>query len=841
MSGTPPEAMLNCPTELLNQVSGDKDAGFFRRADWVDAAVSRAKEDAAREANAAATPPEGNGWKRRMEAYSWGGLTSRRATRALWLLFLPFSLINLAHWMLPPAARPRPAAIVVVLLRLLALSFTLTLLLAMAVAVLDIVVWQCTSMDYCSAGWGPLALIAEWPMGCRLVIGAVPLAAVMFALWFLGREETSRDADVAAPAEGAASVKEPQTATDPSMSRDPVMVLLDNTAAPPGAVVPADEPSPLADPTFWNRDDSVICMRACHVSAWTAGLGALVLAAPVRDAQRWSAPWWISVLLLGVNLLVLLAAIGATASPRATERGGRPASPRTRSVLLEMRWFALGMLVVSLIWIACSYNPPDPVKRSFLPGLHNSIYWLVVVQAVLLLAVFVGTGLAKRRLGTDADDGYLPTLGGFTAPFVAMLAWLIGGGFSAAVGLWTAQTFGTWEYSVDDATDMWTSRRDTIAADGDFAARIRAVNEAAPLVVPPAYVWASAATLVLLAIAAVAGVRLWRRSFSEVAKTKTAKLASPGAIEKNASADVLAKIVRNRQLATLPDGGPRLIAGLASIGSGLVLVSAALLFLFSVPFISNFVTNRIGGISVSATVAIFVGAMGVVVLAFRNRETRRVVAILWDVITFWPRSNHPLTPPSYGGRTVFDLRLRMRELSKQDATRVVLVAHSQGTIIAAATLLQATDFVERYPLLTFGAPLRRLYACNFPAYFGRSTLKGLTTFPHGDTPRWINLWALTDPIGGWVFGNRLVYFEEGATPMQMSTALTGVDCRILDVQQQIPKIDKYDVSNDGAICGHSGFWVRCEYVKAVDALQVLVEPAASGAVNQTAMPTLNKM
>ena len=54
--------------------------------------------------------------------------------------------------------------------------------------------------------------------------------------------------------------------------------------------------------------------------------------------------------------------------------------------------------------------------------------------------------------------------------------------------------------------------------------------------------------------------------------------------------------------------------------------------------------------------------MGLVVLAARNRNTRRTVAILWDVITFWPRANHPLTPPSYGGRTVFDLRLRMRVL-----------------------------------------------------------------------------------------------------------------------------------------------------------------------------------
>ena len=30
-----------------------------------------------------------------------------RPSRAVWLLFLPFIFINLAHWMLPPAAKQR--------------------------------------------------------------------------------------------------------------------------------------------------------------------------------------------------------------------------------------------------------------------------------------------------------------------------------------------------------------------------------------------------------------------------------------------------------------------------------------------------------------------------------------------------------------------------------------------------------------------------------------------------------------------------------------------------------------------------------------------------------------
>ncbi|PRC47117.1 hypothetical protein C6A85_86615, partial [Mycobacterium sp. ITM-2017-0098] len=54
VSGTPPDAMLHCPKEFVDQVAGDGDAGFFRRAAWVDRA---------------ADPPEEGQWWRRMEAY----------------------------------------------------------------------------------------------------------------------------------------------------------------------------------------------------------------------------------------------------------------------------------------------------------------------------------------------------------------------------------------------------------------------------------------------------------------------------------------------------------------------------------------------------------------------------------------------------------------------------------------------------------------------------------------------------------------------------------------------------------------------------------------------------
>ena len=61
------------------QVAGDATAGFYRGPD-VDG--------------------------RHRESYSWGGLTSGKASRALWLLLLPFMLLNVAFYMTPRPPTP---------------------------------------------------------------------------------------------------------------------------------------------------------------------------------------------------------------------------------------------------------------------------------------------------------------------------------------------------------------------------------------------------------------------------------------------------------------------------------------------------------------------------------------------------------------------------------------------------------------------------------------------------------------------------------------------------------------------------------------------------------------
>src|SRR5829696_9237583 len=72
VSGTPPEEILKCPTELLERVAGNNAAGFFRCRPCCD---GQSEKTVAAELNGQPLPIT-------QEAYSWGGLTSGPATRA---------------------------------------------------------------------------------------------------------------------------------------------------------------------------------------------------------------------------------------------------------------------------------------------------------------------------------------------------------------------------------------------------------------------------------------------------------------------------------------------------------------------------------------------------------------------------------------------------------------------------------------------------------------------------------------------------------------------------------------------------------------------------------------
>ncbi|MEU4244117.1 hypothetical protein [Actinoplanes sp. NPDC026619] len=145
------------------------------------------------------------------------------------------------------------------------------------------------------------------------------------------------------------------------------------------------------------------------------------------------------------------------------------------------------------------------------------------------------------------------------------------------------------------------------------------------------------------------------------------------------------------------------------------------------------------GDDLAVTIAGLIPVAGVALLrwGWGRPDARRWLGVLWDVGTFWPRSFHPFAPPCYTERAVPDLQRRIRWLN-DSGSRVVVVSHSQGSVLAALALVQQP--AGQPALVTFGSPLRKLYGWAFPAYVHGEVLDRLR--------EWRNFSYPTDYIGG---------------------------------------------------------------------------------------------
>jgi hypothetical protein len=146
--------------------------------------------------------------------------------------------------------------------------------------------------------------------------------------------------------------------------------------------------------------------------------------------------------------------------------------------------------------------------------------------------------------------------------------------------------------------------------------------------------------------------------------------------------------------------------------------------------------------------AMVAGLVALGARAYRDATARRSVGMVWDIGTFWPRAAHPLAPPCYSERAVPHLVTRV---SNDDAALdgVILSGHSQGAVLAVATILQLRG-APRHDLwlITYGTQLNRLYGRVFPALFGPDELRKLASgLGQGATLRWRSLYRRTDPLG----------------------------------------------------------------------------------------------
>ncbi|MFI6261145.1 hypothetical protein [Micromonospora sp. NPDC051006] len=493
----------------------------------------------------------------------------------------------------------------------------------------------------------------------------------------------------------------------------------------------------LADPAFWDNRVLLLRLRALHIAIALATLDLALLRALVPHDRGFP-----GYALLAASAGLLAAALVLLCLSQIERQGGALWAPRT------VRLVVRGAVVVTGLTLGYAALPRAPWSAvGGLPAYDRLVALLFAVQMFLLLAL---TAVVLVRTPARGRSALL----GLAAPLV----------ISVAIGLAVSYSSGL-NYGIAEYLDR-----------GSSPTPARPLPEGAPPLSPPvAFRWAAlgvSAALLSAATVALVAVRYQRsrhrRMAEEIVRREFPE--APRAAPERARA-VRDKLIRARIADRL---GPLLLATYALLfvlGLGAAGLSMRhegpedVAHLLGGPSLARpviFVTD-LGGL-VIGLFALFLFGAGL--LAYRS-PAMRVVGVLWELATFWPRAAHPLAAPCYAERVVPDLTRRITHLTT-GGDRVVLSGQSHGSVLAAATILQLPASARaRVALLTYGTPLGRLYSRVFPAYIGTDVLREV-----GDRLdwRWLNLWRWTDPIGGPVFGT------DAGTPVRAAR----VDRRVRD-------------------------------------------------------------
>lgn len=799
VGGTPPEELLN--DIKPKRVAGDRIAGFYRTSDHRD---------------------------RHREAYSWGGLTSHSPLRAvLWIPMLPSMLSNMAGWMArryvtsgddEKTAEPttkwfRRWA------RIAALALSLNVAVLLTLVSLDTFAYQCLGQQLCRSqlwGWLNVLLPYERP-GFRLAVGGIAPVAVAFLFFRLSSLSRTRYEGI-----------EPPTPT----ASLPVPEHLSAAAQAGG----------LRHPGFWSGWHWHRHLSRLHMAAVVAVSAGMLGWCVAELARATDLPAFATVAGAGVAVAasaVIAIAVFMLGSDEADEDG------------------ALVMLVVSaIVWVAAlaaAFALPLTLTDSadggagavlqpagVVPGIVSiiEVSWLIPALLVpLILQQVKAWGSRWRKAMQEArrrDDFSSPEekskwtrakAGGtvkafpFAAPVVLnVVALILANAALLSLVILAAEGLGEARYG------FGTGGGDAMTLPGDAAKPVLWVPKVM-VAIAAALVLGIGAVLLVFALVGLAGVIVKPKAMApkvmedlrgeyEKAKKKagtamdepekrTRKEAwTQSALELDPSAPGLSahdsegtrqnpnkwvrKAARARLIAThAPGFAAFLMIAIAGVGSGAV--AWVIIGDWNPPV---WVVGLVTWLSVVSPVvyAAMIRAM------FRQENVRKALMTPFDVGTFFPRSFHPFAPPSYTERAVPELTRRIWCL--QDfGGQVVLSAHSQGSVIAAAVLARQAEAsgegAKTVGLVTFGSPLAKLYRWAFPALFSDGLLQSLAGGRGGFGPvMWRNVSYATDYIGGPVV-----------------TEAWPAELRELDVSLVDPPTDRFVFPGPlPTILSHTGYW-----------------------------------
>jgi hypothetical protein len=641
--------------------------------------------------------------QRILEAYRWGDFTSGKKAQALYILLLPFGIVNAAQFMLPGPNSTWSRwwhAVSGACLRIMAVTLTCLLVFSVVLVAMDDIAWRAVG-DAGDARYRWLALSVVAPF------------AVLMWLRVIGNAQGSGKVPVS-----------------------------DDTVAPRAM-------TRLADPHFYDGNTTAPALRLMHVAVAMTMLSVLAIWPAAADHRGGARACTVAALALLVVLLVVVVLMGdpeGSASPR-DPRGSRVdgwhaiMTRRVAPIAVVSASCALLAAVALDLVIGARRTAPAP---STMPGVEGVALVLLATSMSAALILFVAT-LFFGRTAIDVPPGGTPYrryASGVAAPLAAGVGTFAGvaysGGFAMGGGLVVTaarKLFGHDTTRWFDATDI-----------------VKRIE----------YAWSCTLIvslvlgLVLCARYLVARDRMRRCVARDFARPDPSAVELPTAVRD--------RVARAMYTARLKNLVPWIFAVYAGVG---VLLSAAaaidqhLAHVAVLSWLSRTngeVAQIFSYIGVAVLGVIALGVAAVSVLGERFSALRRGANVVWDVVSFWPRSVHPFVPVAYSQFVVAQLDERITEFvdGRIDGTgdvraggspsAVMVAPHSQGSLISFASLLWLPQRLRpSVGLVSYGSQIRQMFARAFPAYVNATAMQWVWA-EYGR--RWRNLYRDTDYMAG---------------------------------------------------------------------------------------------